>query len=220
MSLVRIEPLGAGVARWCWRARACATHWCRSCSAICSPPCGELGSPPIAPRWCSPPTDRRFPSVATCGVSSASGSGDLLAYSSGLVGKLNEAILALVDLPQPVVAAVHGVVTGGSIGLVLAADLAYLAPRLLSRRTTPRPASAPTAAGPRWSAASPDSAGRLPRCCSIAPSAPRRRLPGAWPTKWLRPGNCRRPPPPPRARSPPIPPAPCVPRKPCLRRRS
>jgi 2-(1,2-epoxy-1,2-dihydrophenyl)acetyl-CoA isomerase len=55
-------------------------------------------------------------------------SGDLLAYSSGLVGKLNEAILALVDLPQPVVAAVHGVVTGGSIGLVLAADLAYLAP--------------------------------------------------------------------------------------------
>lgn len=55
-------------------------------------------------------------------------SGDLLAYSSGLVGKLNEAILALVDLPQPVVAAVHGVVTGGSIGLVLAADLVYLAP--------------------------------------------------------------------------------------------
>ena len=35
---------------------------------------------------------------------------------------------ALVDLPQPVVAAVHGVVTGGSIGLVLAADLVYLAP--------------------------------------------------------------------------------------------
>lgn len=54
--------------------------------------------------------------------------GDLHAYSAGLVGKLNEAILALVALPQPVVAAVHGVVTGGSIGLVLAADLVYLAP--------------------------------------------------------------------------------------------
>ncbi len=54
--------------------------------------------------------------------------GDLAAYSSGLVGKLNQAVLALVDLPQPVVAAVHGVVTGGSVGLVLAADLAYLAP--------------------------------------------------------------------------------------------
>ncbi len=55
--------------------------------------------------------------------------GDLHAYASGLVGKLNEAILALVDLPQPVVAAVHGVVTGGSIGLVLATDLVYLAPQ-------------------------------------------------------------------------------------------
>jgi 2-(1,2-epoxy-1,2-dihydrophenyl)acetyl-CoA isomerase len=56
---------------------------------------------------------------------------DLRAYASMLVGKLNEAILALMDLPQPVVAAVHGVVTGGSIGLVLAADLVYLAPQAL-----------------------------------------------------------------------------------------
>lgn len=55
--------------------------------------------------------------------------GDLLGYSSALVGRLNQAILALIDLPQPVVAAVHGVVTGGSIGLVLAADLAYLTPQ-------------------------------------------------------------------------------------------
>jgi len=55
--------------------------------------------------------------------------GNLLAYSTRLVGLLNEAILALVELPQPVVAAVHGVVTGGSLGLVLAADLVYLAPR-------------------------------------------------------------------------------------------
>lgn len=55
--------------------------------------------------------------------------GNLRDYSAALVGKLNETILALIDLPQPIVAAVHGVVTGGSIGLVLAADLAYLAPQ-------------------------------------------------------------------------------------------
>lgn len=57
--------------------------------------------------------------------------GDLRAYSARLVGLLNDVILGLVDLPQPVLAAVHGVVTGGSIGLVLAADLAYLAPEAL-----------------------------------------------------------------------------------------
>ncbi len=55
--------------------------------------------------------------------------GALHAYSSGLVGRLNRAILALIDLPQPVVAAVHGIVTGGSLGLVLAADVIYLAPQ-------------------------------------------------------------------------------------------
>ncbi|MBI3095436.1 MAG: enoyl-CoA hydratase/isomerase family protein [Rhodocyclales bacterium] len=54
---------------------------------------------------------------------------DLRAYGAGLVGQLNQAILALVDLPQPVVAAVHGIVTGGAIGLVLAADLVMLAPQ-------------------------------------------------------------------------------------------
>ncbi|MCK9379735.1 MAG: enoyl-CoA hydratase/isomerase family protein [Sulfuritalea sp.] len=56
-------------------------------------------------------------------------SGDLRAYGEKLVGQLNEAILALIDLPQPVVAAVHGIVTGGSIGLVLAADIVLLAPQ-------------------------------------------------------------------------------------------
>ena len=55
----------------------------------------------------------------------------LYAYSDGLVGRLNQAILALIDLPQPVLAAVHGAVTGGSIGLVLAADLIYLAPQVV-----------------------------------------------------------------------------------------
>jgi 2-(1,2-epoxy-1,2-dihydrophenyl)acetyl-CoA isomerase len=55
--------------------------------------------------------------------------GDLRAYGERLVGQLNQAILALIDLPQPVVAVVHGIVTGGSIGLVLAADLVMLAPQ-------------------------------------------------------------------------------------------
>ena len=57
--------------------------------------------------------------------------GALQEYSAGLVGRLNQAILALIDLPQPVGAAVHGIVTGGSIGLVLAADLVYLAPKVV-----------------------------------------------------------------------------------------
>jgi 2-(1,2-epoxy-1,2-dihydrophenyl)acetyl-CoA isomerase len=59
------------------------------------------------------------------------GDASLQAYSARLVGKLNECILALIDLPQPVVAAVQGTVTGGSIGLVLAADLVYLAPQVV-----------------------------------------------------------------------------------------
>ena len=49
------------------------------------------------------------------------------AYSAELVGLLNQAILALLKLPQPVVAAVHGLVTGGSIGLVLACDVVVAA---------------------------------------------------------------------------------------------
>lgn len=52
---------------------------------------------------------------------------DVAAFSTRLVGLLNEAILALLDLPQPVIARVQGPVTGGSLGLVLAADLVVLA---------------------------------------------------------------------------------------------
>lgn len=53
--------------------------------------------------------------------------GDIQAYAHRLVGLLNQSILALIDLPQPVIAAVHGHVTGGSVGLVLASDLMVLA---------------------------------------------------------------------------------------------
>lgn len=53
-----------------------------------------------------------------------SGSADgLAAYSADLVGELNEAILDLLRFPAPVLAAVNGPVTGGSLGLVLASDL-------------------------------------------------------------------------------------------------
>jgi len=44
-------------------------------------------------------------------------------YADRLVGLLNRLILAMVDLPIPIVAAVQGMVTGGSIGLVLASDV-------------------------------------------------------------------------------------------------
>jgi len=51
------------------------------------------------------------------------------AYSAGLVGALNQAILALLALPCPTVVLVHGMVTGGALGLVLACDLALGGPR-------------------------------------------------------------------------------------------
>ena len=47
----------------------------------------------------------------------------LEAYAGRIVGLLNETILALLKLPAPVVAAVQGIVTGGSLGLVLGCDL-------------------------------------------------------------------------------------------------
>jgi 2-(1,2-epoxy-1,2-dihydrophenyl)acetyl-CoA isomerase len=49
-------------------------------------------------------------------------------YASTIVGLLNQVILLLFDLPVPVVAAVHGIVTGGSFGLVLASDIVLVAP--------------------------------------------------------------------------------------------
>lgn len=50
-------------------------------------------------------------------------------YASEIVGLLNQAIIALIDLPFPVIAAVHGIVTGGSLGLVLASDIVLVSPR-------------------------------------------------------------------------------------------
>lgn len=50
-------------------------------------------------------------------------------FATRMVGRLNNAILALMALPQPVIAAVHGPVTGGSLGLVLACDLVVVGPK-------------------------------------------------------------------------------------------
>lgn len=47
-------------------------------------------------------------------------------YARELVGLLNETILALMKFPAPVIACVHGIVTGGSLGLVLASDMVLL----------------------------------------------------------------------------------------------
>lgn len=49
-------------------------------------------------------------------------------YAGQIVGLLNQTILKLLELPLPVVAAVQGIVTGGSMGLVLACDLVLVAP--------------------------------------------------------------------------------------------
>ena len=49
-------------------------------------------------------------------------------YADYLVGLLNACILALLRLPQTVVVAVQGIVTGGSLGLVLAGDVVLATP--------------------------------------------------------------------------------------------
>ncbi len=62
-------------------------------------------------------------------VRAFSTAGDQLAeYASTTVGLLNDVILAMTRLDKPIVAAVHGIVTGGSLGLVLGSDMVLLAP--------------------------------------------------------------------------------------------
>lgn len=49
-------------------------------------------------------------------------------YAARVVGALNETLLDLLRLPVPTVVAAHGLVTGGSVGLVLACDIAVAGP--------------------------------------------------------------------------------------------
>lgn len=67
----------------------------------------------------------------------------LQTYSAELVGLLNQAIVALLRLPQPVVAAVDGPVLGGSIGLVLACDVVVASRRAVFRAHHARAGFAP-----------------------------------------------------------------------------
>lgn len=50
------------------------------------------------------------------------------AYAQQIVGLLNDVILAMIDLRMPIIAAVHGLVTGGSLGFVLGSDIVLVAP--------------------------------------------------------------------------------------------
>ena len=51
-------------------------------------------------------------------------------YAREVVGLLNRVMLAMMRLPQPIVTAVHGIVTGGSLGLLLASDVVLVSPRV------------------------------------------------------------------------------------------
>lgn len=51
---------------------------------------------------------------------------DIEDYSKSVVGSLNRLIMTMIDCEKPIVTAVHGLVTGGSIGLVLASDIVVL----------------------------------------------------------------------------------------------
>ncbi len=55
------------------------------------------------------------------------GGATLSSYSAEYAGLLNQAIVSLLRLPQPVVGAVHGIVAGGAIGLVLGCDVVVAA---------------------------------------------------------------------------------------------
>ncbi|MDJ0653756.1 MAG: enoyl-CoA hydratase/isomerase family protein [Xanthomonadales bacterium] len=52
------------------------------------------------------------------------------AYAHNLVGLLNQSMLTMMALPVPVVCACHGLVTGGSLGLLLASDLVLVSPKV------------------------------------------------------------------------------------------
>ncbi|WP_374298611.1 enoyl-CoA hydratase/isomerase family protein [Ferrovibrio sp.] len=56
--------------------------------------------------------------------------GQRRAYADGLVGGLNDCILALLDLPIPVLGRIQGPVTGGSLGFLLACDLVAITPQV------------------------------------------------------------------------------------------
>lgn len=53
---------------------------------------------------------------------------ELERYADRLVGMLNDVIVTMLEAATPIVVAVHGIVTGGSLGLVLASDVVLVCP--------------------------------------------------------------------------------------------
>ncbi|QDG75883.1 enoyl-CoA hydratase/isomerase family protein [Labrenzia sp. PHM005] len=60
-------------------------------------------------------------------LENATSEDQLLSYADKLVGSLHDVIMALLAFPAPVLAAINGPVTGGSTGLLLAADMVAMA---------------------------------------------------------------------------------------------
>lgn len=54
---------------------------------------------------------------------------DLENYSEEVVGGLNNLVLTMIKCPQPVITVVHGMLTGGSMGLVLGSDIVLVTER-------------------------------------------------------------------------------------------
>lgn len=82
---------------------------------------------------------------------------DIARYARELVGLLNETIIRLYDGRLPVIAAVDGQVTGGAIGLVLAADVVLVTDRA---SFTPYYVEAGFSPDGGWTAILPDIIGR------------------------------------------------------------
>ncbi|WP_297591360.1 enoyl-CoA hydratase/isomerase family protein, partial [Roseibium sp.] len=106
----------------------------------------------------------RGPSFSTGGdiggfLEHATSQRDLAIYADELVSALHEAILDLLRFPAPVLAAVNGPVTGGSVGFMLAADLVAL-----SEGAFVQPYYSEVGFGPDggWTALLPDRNGKSP----------------------------------------------------------
>ncbi|WP_018699506.1 enoyl-CoA hydratase/isomerase family protein [Amorphus coralli] len=95
------------------------------------------------------------------------------AYAARTVGTLNTAILALLAFPAPVIARLHGPVTGGSVGLVLAADLVAMAPEAFIQPYYSEVGFAPDGG---WTALLPD---RVGAAAAMAIQALNRRIDAA-----------------------------------------
>lgn len=113
-----------------------------TCLVLSRPERGNALTPPLLEDLLTAieSADRSRPLVITGAGKAFSSGGDifgflahagdpdaLAAHGRTLVGKLNDVILALQGFPGPVLAAVNGALTGGSLGLALAADRVVMA---------------------------------------------------------------------------------------------